>query len=204
MRRIRRRVLAAGVAVWATAAVAGLGAMMRSAATPDAPADTRPVWPAEVSIRPDAARPTLVVCLHPRCPCSDATLDALAELLASDATVTAYVLFAVPASPGPGWTDAALVERARHMPRVVVRIDTGGRDCAALGARTSGQTFLYDTAGRLSFAGGMTPGRGETGSSDGAAAVRARLADPSALSHLDRTPVFGCALYRRPPSEAFQ
>ncbi|HEX8325781.1 MAG TPA: hypothetical protein VF595_17890 [Tepidisphaeraceae bacterium] len=197
---VRPVILGAGLLVWACAAVAGMGTMMAAARTPDPAADAPAQWPAAIT-PPRPAPAHAVVCLHPKCPCSTATLEALADLAADSAGVAIDVLFAVPAHK-PEWADADLVERARRVPGLNVVIDEDGLRAAALGARTSGQTFLYDAAGRLAFAGGLTPGRGESGPCDGLTALKSALAGTNGPTPVRTTPVFGCALYRSSTSEA--
>ena len=144
----------------------------------------------------DPARPTLIVCLHPRCPCSDATLDALETLLDRFHNAAAYVLFSTPDRAKDDWNDAALVRRAKAMARLTVILDAGGRQTSLLGAKASGQTFLYDTAHRLIFAGGLTPGRGERGRAAGTQFIADVLSGSATSPPSFHTPVFGCALYR--------
>lgn len=200
----RQWLIAIGVAGWLIAAAGGMTMLMGSTRRPDPAADERPAWPAEVELAravtgtASATGPTLIVCLHPRCPCSDATLDALETLLASSKTATAYALFALPDAAPAGWADADLVARARTIPGLRVVLDRGGRQCSALGAKSSGQTFLYDASGRLSFAGGLTPGRGERGEVDGTRFIADALSGLPAPRQTLRTDVFGCALYRGP------
>jgi hypothetical protein len=60
------------------------------------------------------------------------------------------------------------------------------------GASTSGQTLLYNMAGRLVFNGGITIARGHSGSNDGRDAVVALLSGLVPMHTI--TPVFGCSL----------
>jgi hypothetical protein len=173
--------------------------LMASTYRPGDRAEARAVWPSTVSLRPATDRPTIVLCLLWRCPCSDATLDALQTLLeATENKPQVYALFAVPDHADAKWTDNALVRRSNAMSGVSVVFDQGGRLCQSFDARTSGQTFVYDAAGRLAFIGGLTPGRGESGACEATAFLTDWLAGHAPSRDVFQSHVFGCALYRAP------
>ena len=169
-------------------------ALMRAAFTPDHPADAQATWPAGLDLPRTRNEPAYVVCLHPRCPCSDATADALIEAVGTATDADVYVLFTVPETAADEWTQTELVERLRRVKGLRCVFDRGGRRSAILGAKASGQAFIYDAAGRLVFTGGLTPGRGERGDSLGLAAMRDMLAGHSHDGPTAQAPVFGCGL----------
>ena len=187
---------------WTLAAFAGMTAFMRAAYAPDASAVAQDVWPVDLDLPRTRSEPAYVVCLHPRCPCSEATADALVEILGTATNADAYVLFAVPDNAGSDWTDTPLVTRLREIKGLHIVFDRGGRRSATLGAKASGQAFVYDPAGRLVFAGGLTPGRGERGETAGTAVFRASMAGQLGSPAASRAPVFGCALIRPPTAKA--
>ena len=78
------------------------------------------------------------------------------------------------------------------IPGVATILDRGGREAARFGAHVSGQTFLYDAAGRLVFSGGMTIARGHAGDNDGEDALLALIT--AGHAPVASTPVFGCLL----------
>jgi hypothetical protein len=84
------------------------------------------------------------------------------------------------------WTDAAAI------PGVRVIADRNGSEVSRFGAATSGQTLLYDPAGRLVFNGGITAARGHFGPNDGVDAIVSLLEHGTARHH--SAPVFGCSL----------
>jgi hypothetical protein len=69
--------------------------------------------------------------------------------------------------------------------------DQAAREARRFGAETSGHTLLYDGAGQLVFAGGVTAARGHGGPNEGRASVLAWL---KAYPASARTPVFGCPM----------
>lgn len=183
--------------------VAGMAALLRYEMTPGPAGGSPPHWPAGTTLLPARDRATLVMLLHPRCPCSTATLAELSGLLTRcHDLVEARLLFVMPSDGGPEWTASDLVQDARRLPGVQVHLDTGGREAARFGAATSGHVLVYDTTGHLAFSGGITASRGHQGDNHGRAAIEALLTGEqgSSLS----TPVFGCLLSSpcQPPAVA--
>jgi hypothetical protein len=172
--------------------------LMRYSETPGAAAVAPVAWPREWSMRPDARGVTLVIALHPRCSCSHATLGELAEVMSRGASgVHAYVLMLRPDGTPDGFERGALWREAAAIPFVTVLADPGGELAARLGAQTSGQTYAFDSSGRLLFAGGITPARGDMGDCAGADALSAILMRENPQT--TRTVVFGCPLKERQP-----
>ncbi len=195
---------AAGVALglaWAAAVAAGLALLHRYETTPGprGPAPAR--WPADSPLRRAPGRHTLVLALHPRCPCSRATVHELAEVMArAGGRLDVYALFYHPAADGPAWADGALRRQAAAVPGVTVRDDADGAEGRRFGAATSGHAALYGPDGRLLFAGGLTRSRGGEGESAGRAAVVAFVTGAPAPA--GATPVFGCPLCESGPAPA--
>jgi hypothetical protein len=180
--------------VWVVAVIAGTAGMVRYQMTAAATLPTVPrQWPGLASVIPDGERPTLVLTLHPHCPCSRATVHELAELMArADGRVAAHVLFVRPIGAPSDWLDGDLWKAARAIPGVDVVVDRDGRDALALAAIASGHAFVYDPKGRLLFNGGITDGRGHEGDNPGYLAILALLREGK--SPLASTPVHGCSL----------
>src|SRR5262249_23058238 len=133
-------------------------------------------WPPETACRLSADRPTLVMFVHPQCPCSRASLDELATLITHcQGRVAAEVVFLVPPSASADWAQTDLWESAARIPGVVLRPDRGGAEQRRFVARVSGEVFLYQSDGRLAFHGGITAGRGHAGDNPGRSALEALL-----------------------------
>ena len=193
MTRSRMRT-AATMTVWAAACAAGLAGLAGYQATPGR-ASAVSAWPAGTSLRPAGhGADTLVVVVHPKCPCSRATISDLAVLLAHcpPGRIATTVLFVRPAGVPAGWERTDLWDAAAAIPGVAVLADPGGVEADRFGAVTSGQAILFDAGGRVAFRGGLTPGRGHAGDSGGAAAVVA-VADGRRPADA-QTPVFGCPI----------
>ena len=187
--------LAVVAGVWMSAVALGFCVFWSYGATPGraargAVAATRP---AASLGRAPAGRASLVMFVHPQCPCSRASLDALAGLLADrrDA-LDASVVFADVADGETPVESSALWARATSMPGVRMRRDVGGALAVRFDAHTSGQAFCYAADGALTFSGGLTAARGQDGDSAGRRAVDATCAGVGGGDVA--APVFGCPL----------
>jgi hypothetical protein len=182
-----RALPAAAVLVWALLVGAGFHWFNQYKTTPGAQLDAPRLWPADSSVKPGKGRSSLLLFLHPQCDCSRATLEELKVILNGARDVSASIvveeLDGVPLQGGP-WQES--------IPGATVVFDKNGAEAKRFGARTSGQVYLYDAAGRLQFSGGITASRGHAGDNTGRQAVQDLLAGKPA--HWDTHAVFGCAL----------
>src|SRR5262245_6033595 len=141
-----------------------------------------------------AATWELVVYLHPHCPCSRATLSELTEIArTASPAVVVRVVFVRPAGEEEGWERGELWDTVTSSPGVQVSCDVGGAEAQRAGARTSGHLVVYDPAGRVAFAGGLTRARGRAGESVGRRSVIALL--NGGEPEVREAPVFGCSLF---------
>src|SRR6266516_3119417 len=80
--------------LWLLAVGAGIRILARYDSTPGNRGPSPVLWPSETTLQRDSTRATLVMVLHPRCPCSRASLGELAELMAQcQDLVSSSVLF---------------------------------------------------------------------------------------------------------------
>ena len=164
-------VTAVGV-LWGLGVLAGLGAIHAFESTPGSAGVRRPCWPQGSRVWPDPRRANLVLLAHPRCPCTRASLDELARIAERCRDrVAVHVVFYRPGGASPRWEATDLQRRAAAIAGCSVLEDPDGREAARFGAATSGQALLYDRAGRLVFAGGITAARGQAGDNQGSDAV---------------------------------
>jgi hypothetical protein len=154
-------------------------------------------WPAGTSIAPAKHGPTLILFLHPKCPCSRATL-AQAELLLADlqkhqvALPATYVVATLPDTGNDDWTDTENLRRASQLPGAKLLIDRGGIEAQRFGATISGAIMLFDKDLKRHYAGGITASRGMEGSNIGCDAVRSLLQGDEVV--VSSIPAFGCRL----------
>jgi hypothetical protein len=193
---VRAAVVAALCAVWAVAVGAGFVKLWTHAGTPGPPAHASATWPNATRLLREDSRHTLVLFLHPYCACSHATMEEVGRLVAHvRERLAIHVLVYRPSEAAPGWEHTALWESAARIPGVDVSSDEDAREAGVFDAYVSGQTLLYDTAGRLVFTGGITFARGHEGDNDGRTAIQSLVMDGTA--QVRQTPVFGCFLRPR-------
>ena len=184
---------------WAALAVLGVCKLEGYAGAPGRAADAPSRFPSASAASLDADQPTLVMFIHPKCPCSRATIGELNRLMARcQGRLHTRVWMVRPEGEPEGWEQTDLYRTAAAIPGVTVRTDVDGRECQRFGAATSGQVLLFATNGELLFSGGITAARGHSGDNDGRSAIEAILAERTSAehreSHADRTAVFGCSL----------
>jgi hypothetical protein len=190
----RRKVigLTTGVAVWIGCVAAGFCALQRYSAV--AGESFTPRNPEEFfSAHRQPNRPLVVMAVHPRCPCTSASLAELGDFLArSRGGCDALLLQYHPENPDPDWSDDDALPTRLGGVRVGVLLDRGGKIAMTLGAATSGHVVFVDANGAVRFAGGITVARGHRGRSPAQDAMLEVLsgAQPNTVS----APVYGCAL----------
>ncbi len=182
------------IVLWGCGLIAGFWKLFLYSQTEGNPARPGVSWPKLSKISHKSHMPTLLVFVHPRCPCSDATIAELDRLMPRlKGHVSVLAVFFKP----DHWTiddvQESLWTKTQSIPGVGLLIDERGGEASLFDARTSGQVMLYDSNDRLIFSGGITPSRGHQGPSAGQDAI---------LNFLDglpvvrsRAPVYGCSLH---------
>jgi hypothetical protein len=162
--------------------------------TPGAVTQRAPAsWPSQTSLARVEGRPTLVMLLHPKCPCSRASVAELSVLLArAPGALTTHIVFHAPEGASEDWHRTDLWDAAAAIPGAVVGTDQGGAEARRFGIATSGHTLLYDGDGRLQFTGGITASRGHQGDNAGRRTILALLQQRPVQRHY--ASVFGCSL----------
>jgi hypothetical protein len=182
------------ISLWLALVGAGFCWLAIHESRPGAAADGPRVWPADSRLSRDPGRWTLVLFLHPHCPCSKATLDELFNVIPQYAgRARTYVIFCKPGGTPDGWEKTATWRRADSIGGVTVCTDEDDTERRCFGALTSGQVFLYDNHdGRLCYCGGITRARGMAGQNPGRQAIESLLSGGPATIY--EGPVFGCPL----------
>lgn len=193
-----RLVLCLSAAVWGGCVSAGWFLLESKASIPAEPRDFAEQWPADSKLSRAEERPTLLVFIHPQCPCSRATLSELARLkvrIADRATVS--TVFLAPQELGKEWYQTDLWRTAQAISGVRVIADEEGREARRFRADVSGRTLLYGPSGALLFDGGITQARGHAGDNPGRSAIENLILQGTAdLSH---GRAFGCRLFAANP-----
>jgi hypothetical protein len=186
--------MAAFVSFWLTGVMSGLWVLWAYDNKPGVAATAPGSWPAGSVLMASKDGPTLVFIAHPRCTCTRASLDELAEILARATThPRTYILFLKPSTVDAGWERTDLWKHAMALPNVRVLRDDEGVEARRFGVETSGQTFLYDKRGTLIFSGGITGSRGHVGENAGELSLVALLSERQPVRR--DTSVFGCPLF---------
>jgi hypothetical protein len=182
-----------GLLAWAAVAVLGFWCLAVYESRPGRAADPPTDWPDRSRLSRDAENPTLLMFLHPHCPCSRASLEELTALLSANSYgLRVFVIFCKPDGAREGWEKSSLWQQAAGIKGIDISWDDQDQERRRFSARTSGQVLLFDRQGHLTYSGGITGGRGQTGDNPGRWAVEAILRGQSPSSHSE--PVFGCSL----------
>jgi hypothetical protein len=180
---------------WCAVVVAGFYLLERYKTTPGEQSPVRGQWPQDSHIERIPGTYNLVMALHPRCPCSQASVAELERVLAgARADVRVHVLVYQPSSSAGDaeWRDTGLCRRVKRIPRISLHPDADAAEAERFGARTSGQVVLYGPDGDLLFHGGVTSARGHEGESAAHQVLWSLLRGER--SQQLTTPVFGCPL----------
>jgi hypothetical protein len=184
---------------WLSLIAAGFRYLVGYELTAGIPAASVSQWPEGAPVSLDPERYNLVMLLHPRCACSEASLTELVNVLSRAGNrVKASVLVYSPGDSSPEWVRGALWKSAEEIPGVQVAADPDGKWAQAFGATTSGTVVVFDRAGHVRFQGGITGARGHEGPNSGEQAVLAELLAGSAPVNF--TPVFGCEIVQSNPA----
>ena len=162
-----------------------------AAAAPGTPPEK---WPISAQISRTPGLASIVVVAHPHCPCTRATVEELARLMAVlHNKAIATVVFVRPPGFSEDWEKTDLWRDAARIPDVTVLSDVNGMETSLFGAQASGQTMLYDAAGNLRFSGGITASRGHAGDSPGRSAILSIVNTGNSAKF--QTSVYGCSLH---------
>ena len=187
-------IMAALSLFWLGMMAFGFEQFWRYSRTPGAAAAAPGRWPENRVLSPDYRHLSLVMVIHPKCPCSCAGLAELAQLMAhSRGRLRATVVFVQYKGVSASWVQSDTWRQASAIPGVSVITDQNGALARLFEAQTSGQTYLYGPQGRLLFSGGLTAERGQEGDNAGLRAAFTLLRGQR--PEQARTPVFGCPLF---------
>ncbi len=188
------RGMAGAVVLWITTVVVGLVQLLIFETAPGESNIAPARWPAATTIDRAIDHHTLVMFLHPHCPCSNASLNNLQTVMSRlNRTVALRIVLVRPPGCPEGWEDGALLHQLQARRDLTLYIDNDGVEAKRFGAQTSGHVLLYDPSARLVFTGGITPQRGHEGQCHGADAVA------NAVNYQPQTlicsQIYGCPLF---------
>ena len=181
------------LAVWGLVVCSGF-VLLQGYVTRPGDAGSPPVrWPEDNPFRRDGHRSTLLIFLHPLCPCSSASVEELGYVLSQcGERVSAHAVLLVPSHRPEEWRRSPIEQELAASSDVHIWVDKGGATARRFRVETSGHVVLYNSRGRLSYSGGITAARGHRGDNYGRAAVIDRIL--GAERYEPASPVFGCPL----------
>lgn len=189
------------IAGWLAIICFGLVLALDFEKRPQALSSLLSAWPSASKISRLSDSYTLLIFLHPKCPCSQASISELSRFIAKNPHVGGYLCFIVPDNVDGSWLKGANWESARKIPQLCSLADLGGREAEKFSARTSGETFLFDKNGNLLFHGGITQARGHEGDNAGLEKLALVLKRNGGLTPFaggcEEYPVYGCLLKNR-------
>lgn len=183
-------------ALWAGSLAIGIAALAHYQGAPGAQAAPPAELPAIPGVRPTPGAHTLILAIHPHCPCSHASAAELERLLSElrrrgISAPEVYALIYRPSYADDPWADSGLRDRLAAIQGISLIDDPDGVHGASIGALTSGHAVLFDPGSRPLYRGGITAARGHEGDNVGKLAL---------LDHLDgrrgsqMEAVYGCPL----------
>jgi len=154
-------------------------------------------WPSQTALARSTDQFTLVFFLHPKCPCSRASLWELGKVFdelgrSSERTPELIVVATVPENADDGWTETNTIREAQKLPNARLFVDRGGIEAARFGANTSGFVMLFNESSDRVYAGGITVARAHEGANAGRDALTQILQGRRASA--PENPAFGCRL----------
>lgn len=181
------------IVVWLLGLALGFNWLLAYEATPGLAASWVARWPEQSRQRPNRTVPTLLMFVHPKCPCSRASVSELAKLMAQlNGKIEARVLFVRPDGFEPDWEKTDIWNSAQSIPGVTTDVDFDGIEAHHFGSKNSGHVLLFSPNGEQLFSGGITISRGHVGENDGVWALLSIVNQHSTPTQA--TPVFGCEL----------
>ena len=184
------------VAVWGVAVSGGFSALLVYSHTPGENGEAPGEWPAGTQIPRTEGSLELLMFVHPRCVCTEASLDELTEVVqraSRDVHTTVVLVNLEPVDQE--WVDGSIREKLADRSTMVEFIDAGGEEMQRFGIATSGHVLLYDADGRQLYSGGVTGSRGHVGDNAGHDRLSQLLDASQPLERALSTPVFGCSFF---------
>lgn len=188
----RKHWVALSAVSWLFVLTIALCAQFRYDSIPSLASLSKKGWPAASKISRSTTENTLVMFLHPHCPCSRASLHQVTTLKTNNRSLNCVFLFYTPSSFEKGWEKTDIWRTASEIPGAHLVSDRDGVEAKNFGALTSGQTYIFDKQGSLRYEGGLTEGRGHEGGCRNLEAAMKVLTDGGASTAFGA--VYGCPI----------
>jgi len=150
-------------------------------------------WPDTSKLKLDSKLDTLLIFVHPHCPCSRASLAELNRLLTSfHQKLHTIVIFSKPAGKNDSWLKGDLWDKAQALPGATIYVDDENQEAKRFGTNTSGEILLFKPNSTLVYHGGITASRGHEGDNKAKESITNYLATGELPQKEGR--IFGCVL----------
>lgn len=195
------RLIGVFVGAWMMCLLAGVFVVTGYATNPGEQHRLLFEWPSSSYMERSRDLTTVVLFVHPRCPCTFASKREFERLLP---TITESVLLKVvyfhPKNESEQWVRSTKLFQAFNQlaPGAAV-MDCNGLEAQSFGVKNSGHILAFSPSGKCLYSGGVTPSRGHEGSNFGLSALRVAI-EKQQRTRLD-FPVFGCSIVT-PESES--
>ena len=191
------------VFIWCTSIAIGFAFLFAHDSKPGLQFASPSLWPSDVEFDRPMDVSTLLIFVHPQCPCTFASLAELERVVGqSGSSLETIVILNAPAEKLEEWMQTAVANRAKGISGAKIVVDGDGKLSAKFRVTVSGQCLLYSPNGQLLFQGGLTASRGHEGESLGQSILIHMIAhpEPDALSNqqVREVPVYGCELIISP------
>ena len=130
------------VIAWSVLVLLGYGCMVFYSTAPAKSAISLGAFPLESGLAKGRGL-TLITFLHPRCPCSKASVSELQELLAQSrfpSNLTVYAVVSQPPGCAAEFTKGDILDSLSSIKNVHLVVDKNDLESQRFGAKTSGQT----------------------------------------------------------------
>ena len=159
---------------------------------PDIQGDAPHVWPRDSLLTSGGENGTLIVFVHPNCPCSRGALQTIADAVRTSQDAVPRIYVVLSASGLDVTLPSENLALAQRIPSAETRFDGAMSEAHRFGATTSGTVYFFDGASQLRFSGGISAGRGDSFDNGFAVALFEAIRQPEFT--LVTAPVFGCPL----------
>ena len=175
--RTGRALLYGAALLWIAPPRAARSTCSSNESRPAARSAVAQVWPERLGLERNAGGFSLVMAVHPKCPCTRASVAELNKLMLGwGRRVHAIALVTKPFELPDLWSESDVTARLREIPNVEVVRDFGGAKADAFGAEQLRADAALRRRGRLVLEGGITALRGHEGPSIGGEALKQLVA----------------------------
>jgi hypothetical protein len=149
--------------------------------------------PDSSSIKFDSKHYNFITFIHPKCSCSEATIENLTTMTRDFANknISFHVVFYSSSELGSDLENSKYVKEVKELQNTRIYFDKKLTDFSLYDVETSGQSFLFDTEKNLIFKGGITESRGHLGETLSMRKIAGYLEGEKPNS-ITLAPTFGC------------